>query len=333
MTARTFITADLQLHTEQPLTFTHHGTDGLPLLTRGVDAEGRHQRTVFVPAAQLRGRLRHEAALAELRARPEKSKLEDAYLLALGQDLRPEEDAEPEAIRLREQLAFRAQNPLLDLFGTWKVASRLFVSHLLPEVNVQPDTVSHIRRDLDSNPDMMDMLDDAEQDRLYDRQNSQGLASKAEALIKLTTREMAAARKAKDDTKLAQLDAKLAELKELKKTRKGEDASDNTKHLLELQVIPLGINLLGSLTVNGATPYDLNLLVQAMDGFSQQPYLGAQRARGCGEVRGQATFKDAQGGVLLVAHLGGRAPARLEWTDDGRQFLSTANANATTAAA
>jgi hypothetical protein len=52
----------------QPLTFTHHGTEGLPLLTRGVDAEGRHQRTVYIPAAQLRGRLRHEAALAELRS-------------------------------------------------------------------------------------------------------------------------------------------------------------------------------------------------------------------------------------------------------------------------
>ncbi len=324
MTQRPFITADLQLHTLQPLTFTHHGTEGLPLLTRGVDAEGRHQRTVFIPAAQWRGRLRHEAALAELRARPGKARLEDAYLLALGQDLRPEEDTEPEAIRLREQLVFRAQNPLLDLFGTWKVASRLFVSHLLPEVNVLPDTISHIRRDLDSNEDMMDLLDEAEQDRLYERQNSQGLASKAEALIKLTVRELGAARKAKDETRLAELTAKLEELKELKKARKGEDTSDNTKHLLELQVIPLGITLLGSLTVNGAQAHDLNTLVQAVDGFSRQPYLGAQRARGCGEVRGRATFKDAQGSVLVVVGFGGRAPAQVEWTDEGRSFLNTA---------
>lgn len=326
MTQRSFITAELQLHTLQPLTFTHHGTEGLPLLTRGVDAEGRHQRTVFIPAAQLRGRLRHEAALAELRARPGKAKLEDAYLLALGQDLRPEEDAEPEAIRLREQRVFRAQNPLLDLFGTWKVASRLFVSHLLPEVNVLPDTVSHIRRDLDSNEDMMDLLDETEQDRLYERQNSQGLASKAEALIKLTMRELGAARKAKDEARLAELTAKLEELKELKKTRKGEDTSDNTKHLLELQVIPLGITLLGSLTVNGAQAHDLNMLVQAVDSFSRQPYLGAQRARGCGEVRGRATFKDAQGSVLVVVGFGGRAPAQVEWTDEGRNFLNTASA-------
>lgn len=331
MTQRSFFTADLQLATVQPLTFTHHGTDGLPLLTRGVDAEGRHQRTVFIPAAQFRGRLRHEAALAELRARPEKAKLEDAYLLALGQDLRPDEDTEPEAIRLRDQLVFRAQNPLLDLFGTWKVASRLFVSHLLPEVNVLPDTVSHIRRDLDSNQDMMDLLDEQEQDRLYERQNSQGLASKAEALIKLTTRELGAARKSKDDAKLAELTAKLEELKELKKARKGEDTSDNTKHLLELQVIPQGINLLGSLTVNGALPYDLNLLLQALDGFSHHPYLGAQRARGCGEVRGRAIFKDAQGVVLVVVGFGGHTSSVAEWTDAGRSFLTPATSASATA--
>lgn len=331
MTQHHTLTANLHLQTVQPLTFTHHGTDGLPLLTRGVDSEGRHQRTVFIPAAQLRGRLRHEAAIAELRARPEKARLEDAYLLALGQDLRPEEDEEPEAIRLREQQAFRQSHPFLDLFGTWKVASRLFVSHLLPEVNVQPDTVAHIRRDLDSNPDVMDLLDDAEQDRLYDRQNSQGLASKAEALIKLTTRELAAARKAKDEAKLAELTAKLEELKQLKQSRKGDDTSDNTKHLLELQVIPQGIDLHGQLTVQRAQPNDLRLLVTALDGFSRQPYLGAQRARGCGQVRGRATFHNTQGDVLAVLSLGNLQPAAVQWTAEGQHFLNAVPAPSATA--
>jgi CRISPR/Cas system CSM-associated protein Csm3 (group 7 of RAMP superfamily) len=320
MNQRTTLIAEIDLHTVQPLTFTHHGTEGLPLLTRGVDAEGRHQRTVYIPAAQLRGRLRHEAALAELRSRPEKAKLEDAYLLALGQDLRPNEDDEPEAIRLKEQQTFRAQNPLLDLFGTWKVASRLFVSHLMPTVNVQPDKVSHIRRDLDSNADMMDVLAESEQDRLYDRQGKQGLASKAEALIKLATRELAVARKAKDQAKLDELNAKVEELKNLKKTQKGDDTSDNTKHLLELQVIPAGITLSGKLTVTSASGRDLQTIVQALNGFSQMPYLGAQRARGCGEVHGSATFKNADGDVLAVVRFGGLQPAKIEWTAIGTEL-------------
>jgi CRISPR/Cas system CSM-associated protein Csm3 (group 7 of RAMP superfamily) len=310
----TTLIAEIDLQALQPLTFTHHSTDGLPLLTRGVDPEGRHLRTVYIPAAQLRGRLRHEAALDELRARPDKATLEDAYLLALGQDLRPHEDDEPEAIKLKEQMVFRQQNPLLDIFGTWKVASRLFVSHLVPSVNVQ----------LDTNPDMMTLLDDEEQDRLYERQGKQGLASKVESLIKLANRELAAARKAKDATKLEELTTKLEELKALKQTQKGDDNSDNTKHLLELQTIPSGITLSGKLTVQHASAYDLQTLVKAFHGFSRQPYLGAQRARGCGEVAGQVRFKTTEGLVLGVLNFGHHQDATVQWTEAGHAFTQAA---------
>ena len=321
MTTSHNLIADIELLTLQPLTFTHHGTEGLPLLTRGIDDEGRHQRTVYLPAAQLRGRVRHESAMAELRKKPEKAKLEDAYMLALGQDLRPSEDDEPEDIRLSEQIKFRQKNPFLDIFGTWKVASRLYVSHLLPAVNVLPDKVSHIRRDLDTNEDMMALLDDEEQNRLYDRQDKQGLASKAESLIKLTNRELLAARKAKDQTKLADLNAKLEELKALKKSQKGDDQSDNTKHLLELQVIPAGITLTGKLIVRHATAFDLSTLVEAFNGLSRNPYMGAQRARGCGEVQGQVRFQNDLGEVLVVVKFGGLQAAQVAWTDAGQQWL------------
>ncbi len=321
MTSSHNLIADIELLTLQPLTFTHHGTEGLPLLTRGIDDEGRHQRTVYLPAAQLRGRVRHESAMAELRKKPEKAKLEDAYMLALGQDLRPSEDDEPEDIRLSEQIKFRQQNPFLDIFGTWKVASRLYVSHLLPAVNVLPDKVSHIRRDLDTNEDMMALLDDEEQNRLYDRQDKQGLASKAESLIKLTNRELLAARKAKDQTKLADLNAKLEELKALKKSQKGDDQSDNTKHLLELQVIPAGITLTGKLIVRHATAFDLSTLVEAFNGLSRNPYMGAQRARGCDEVQGQVRFQNDLGEVLVVVKFGGLQAAQVAWTNAGQQWL------------
>lgn len=324
-TSRDFIVADIRIDTVQPLTFTHHGVVGLPLMTRGVDQEGRHQRTVYLPAAQFRGRLRHEAALSGMRSKPEKVKLEEAYMLALGQDLRPTEDDAPEQVRLKEQLQFRAANPLLDLFGTWKLASRLFVSHFFPDVNVMPDKVSHIRRDLDTDEDLMAELGDEEQDRLYQRQEKQGLASKAEAIIKLATRELMAAKKAKDNAKVEELEAKILEFKELKKTHKGDDDSDNTKHLVQLEVIPAGINLSGKLTVHRANPYDLQTMIKALDGFSFMPYLGAQRARGCGEVRGTASFKNHEGEVLVVVAFGGLCAANIEWTEVGTRFLESAN--------
>jgi hypothetical protein len=318
------ISAALTLETLQPLSFTHHGTEGLPLLARGIDKEGRPLRTVFMPAAQLRGRIRHEVALAELRAKPSKAKLEDAYLLALGQDLKRTEDQSEEAVRLAEQQAFRNGNPLLDLFGTWKVSSRLYVSHLLPSVNVQPDVVSHIRRDLDSNETLMNALGTEEQDRFYQRQQNQGLASKTEDLIKQASRQLSMARKAKDDAKVKEFTDKIEALKNTKKTQKGDDASDNSKHLVSLQIIPAGIELHGKLVVQRPRAYDVSALANAFDGISRNPYMGAQRARGCGEIRGNVTFSTDSGEVLVVAKFGGGRPANIEWTDAGKAFTQSA---------
>lgn len=318
-----FIMVDVLVHTVQPLTYTHHGVKDLPLMTRGVDAEGRPQRTVYLPAGQFRGRLRHEAAMAALRARPDKPRLEDAYLLALGQNLDRQEDDEPEAVRLGDQLKFRRDNPFLDLFGTWKVSSRLFVAHLMPPVNVMPERVSHIRRDLDSNEDLMGLLDGGEQDRMYDRQAKQALASKAGTLIKLTEGELRAARKAKDTALIDQLERKLNELEDLKAQHKGQDDSDNTKHLVELQVIPAGLDLLGSITVQAPRQTDLAFLTQALDGLSRKPLMGAQRARGCGEIRGRASFRTPDGEVLAAAEFGDFQPAKLAWTTAGHAFMGT----------
>lgn len=321
-----FIVADVVIRTLQPLTYTHHGVkDGMPLMVRGVDAEGKPQRTVYLPAGQLRGRIRHEAALATMKAKPEKVKLEEAYMLALGQDLSPEEDDEPEAIRLGDQIKFRKENPFLDLFGTWKVSSRLYVSHLMPEVNVMPDRVAHIRRDLDSNLDVMDQLDADEQDRLYDRQEKQSLASKAGTLIKVAETELKAARKAKDTTKIDALEAKLKDLEELKKSHKGDDDSSNTKHLVDLPIIPPGLDLLGKLVVQRPLAGDMAILLKAMDGLSLNPFMGAQRARGCGEIAGSARFKTPDGEVLATVTFGGFQPAVVQITDAGRAFLGVAD--------
>ena len=311
---------EISMDTKQPVTFTHHGIEGLPMMTRGVDDEGRAQRTVFMPAAQLRGRIRHEAALAVMRGKGEPVKLEEAYMLALGQDLRPEEDNEPEAIRLGDQIKFRQDNPFLDLFGTWKVASRLFVSHLLPEANVYPDRFSHIRRDLDTNENVFEQLPDEEISRFYDRQQAQSQASKAGGMIKATETALRKARKDKDTALVDELEAKLEDLKNLKKEHKGDDESENTKHLVELQAIPAGITLMGKLIVQKATAADITTIVAAIDGISHNPMFGAQRARGCGEIAGKARVVAADGEPLATIEFGGFKPAVVQWTARGQAF-------------
>ena len=318
-----FVIGDISLETVQPLTYTHHGVKDLPQMIRGVDAEGKPLRTVYLPAGQLRGRIRHEAALAVMRGKDEKVKLEEAYMLALGQDLRPEEDEAPEEIRLGDQLKLRAANPFLDLFGTWKLSSRLYVSHLMPDQNVQPDTLRSIRRDLDTNEDIMNELDDGEQDKMYERQATQAVASKVGKFIEIAERELKLAKRAKDKVKVDELEAKIAELKAQKKTQKGEDESDNTKHLVTYFVIPAGIMLRGKLTIEHPKPTDLSTLIAAFSGISVKPFFGAQRARGCGEVRGTVTFRTTTGETLATIKFGDFQPADVQMTETGKTFIES----------
>lgn len=322
MTTLSRILGTLTVTALNPISFTHHGVVGQPTMVRGVDAEGRPLRTVFLPSAQLRGRIRHEAAIAEM-LRGGKVKLETAYMLALGQDLRPEEDVEEEVVRLKEQLTLREGKPLLDLFGTWKMASRLKMAHLLPAQNAAVDRFRYIRRDLDSNEDIMELLGEEEQDRFYDRQGKQSMASKAEGMIKVATRELMAAKRAKDVAKAEAIEAKLTELKEQKKSHKGDDDSENSKHLVEVEAIPAGLELAGRIVIERARPRDLAILTEAFQRISLKPTFGAHTARGCGEVQGSVTFTDPDGDVLLVLGFGGYKPATVQWTDAGRAYVES----------
>ena len=164
------IIIEVEVTTVNPVTFTHHGKNGLPTIARGMDDAGNVKHTVYLTGAALRAQLRHGAAVAELRKSG--GTLGDAYYLAVGQDLKPVADEDiDEVIATQKQ---RDESPaIIDLFGTWKMPSRLLVSNLLPAVNILPEHMSFIRRDLDSNPELFGTLNDAEQTEFYARQDRQ----------------------------------------------------------------------------------------------------------------------------------------------------------------
>ena len=314
---------NITITTVNPVSFSHLRQEGLPMMTRGVDTEGRHLKTVFLPAANLRGRIRHEVAMSVLE-REGKVKLARAYMLALGQstDGRVEDEGDVQ-YKMAEQLALREADPVVDLFGTWKIASRLQVSHLMPEVNVQPDKISLIRRDLDTDEDMFALLDASEQDAFYERQGAMSQASKAGDMIKAATSALMKAKKAKDAAGVEEMEAKIAALKTLKSSHKDEGGGgENTKHLLEVEIIPAGIDLHGSLVVQRAKPRDLGMLIEALDRISQKPIVGANTARGCGEISGKATITNQDGEVLCVVAFGGHKKAKVELTKIGQDYAS-----------
>jgi CRISPR/Cas system CSM-associated protein Csm3 (group 7 of RAMP superfamily) len=310
------IFATVQLTTVGPVTISHHTVNDLPQMIRGVDAEGRPLRTVSLPGATFRGRLRHEAAKAQIRRQAQVS-LAEAYMLALGQDTHPTEDDAQEAVRLAQLQAKRDSAPLQDLFGSWKLPSRLHVPFLVPQVNVAPDVFSLVRRDLDSSDEFMEMLGEDVQEDFWARNQRQAAASQVGAQIKVLKRSLMTAKKAKNDPLVNELDAKIKELQSVKDEVKGDDESNNSKHLLQVRGIPAGVELSGRLVVKRARARDLMILIDAFDGLSRNPLMGGHAARGFGEVSGRVTFLDGQERALAGLSFGGFRPASVEWTASG----------------
>ena len=301
------IIVDVEVTTVNPITYTHHGVDGLPTIARGVDDAGNVKRTVYLTGAALRAQLRHGATVAELRKNG--GKLADAYLLAVGQDLKPQADEDINEV-IATQKQRDASPAILDLFGTWKMQSRILVSNLLPAVNVMPEVMSFIRRDLDSNPALFGVLDDGDQAEFYARQDRQADASAVGGQIKVIKRELTKAKKAKDDSLVAELDAKIAQLEALKSDTKGDDQSDNSKHLVETQYIPAGIVFTGRIVVERAKHRDLPVLMDGLEALSLRPMIGGGVARGFGEVTAKFTIK-VDGVVQKIVTIGGWESARI----------------------
>lgn len=317
------ITAQITIQTLAPVTFSHHGIDGLPLMTRVDSAQPENGKTVFLPASQLRGRIRHEAALAHMRsikASSRKIRLADAYMLALGQDTEPSQAKEDEAIRLLAQMRFRRENPFLDLFGTWKLPSRLYVQHLLPATNVMPMTIKCVRRDLDANPGIIDLLDEDVLFQYEERKNHQSNASRIREQVKLAKRALSAARKKNDSEKIEQLEMLLNGLEQQALAASQIDSSNNTMHLAEFQAIPMGLELSGSLFIERATPCDLMVVVKALESISARPFFGGHLARGCGLISGKAAFYDANSQPLVTLAFGHVEPCT-KFTAFGQAFI------------
>jgi CRISPR/Cas system CSM-associated protein Csm3 (group 7 of RAMP superfamily) len=320
------IVGKISITTVQPVSFSHHGIDGLPTMTRGVDIYGDPQRTVFIPGSAIRGRLRHEVAFNALRQEGGVT-LKRAYLTALGQstDGRVEDDTSDEPVRLGEMRQARAAEPIADLFGQWKWPSRLQVGNLLPDVNVDPDAFHFIRRDLDTNEAIMGLLPDGELDAFYSRQSANSDASRVDAQVDVAQRELRKAKKEKNNDLAVALEVKIAELKKQHKAFKDAmgDVQNSTKHLLEVQAIPAGVTLSGRVLIERALPRDLTMLAGAFEAISLRPQLGAHAARGFGEIEGRAEFAMQTGEMLLVATFGGFGAATVSWTPAGMEFFES----------
>lgn len=310
------------LITVQPVSIKLPDHDGHPKMTRGLDSDGQPRKTAYIPATTMRGKLRRLAVQPLMQAAAAAGKpwtLNQVYEAMLGQDAASEAAEEIDLVALKKR---RQDNHIVDLFGAGLgVKSRLSVGHFMPMSDVEPEAFAGVRKDLDSDADVLDLMDLEEVNRFVDRNTNNSKRSAAEALVKKLGMQIRKAEKAGQDTSDLKASLVLAESQRDALVLAMGDMKNSTKTLTSYEAMPAGIELKSRIIIDKATGKDMNTLMGALDLFSRTPVLGGQTARGCGEVSGSFEISDQDGTLLGVVTVGGYSPSKVHLTASGEGII------------
>lgn len=323
MTQRVII--KVTLRTKAPLSIKMPVAEGargnefenFPVMTRGVDADGTKRRTGYLPATTMRGFLRRAATLQRMRkaaADGTPYKLPQIYTEMIGQDADSEKKADD--IDLLAIQTARESSPVVDLFGSGlNVKSRLLVSHFCPAMDVLPEAFTGVRKDVDDTEEALELMDPQDMTSFRHRTDHNRKRAAASALVTQLERKVRQAEKnsnASADDKTALADA-LAVAKASQAAAEGEmgEMKVSTRQLTTHFALPAEVELHGRLVVERAKDADLELLEEGLRALSLAPVLGAQSARGCGEIEGTFEFTNEEGKLLTTVSVGGYTAARV----------------------
>jgi hypothetical protein len=185
------------------------------------------------------------------------------------------------------------------------------VSNFLPKTNVLPQAITGVRKDLEDTDGVLEFLSEADRLAYYSRSDINSQRAAADAVVKGLKREMAKAKK--EGKPLADLEAAfaIAETKAVALKSEMGEMANSSRTITEFFALPTDVALHGRIVIEQSKERDLDLILQALNALSTRPMLGAQVARGCGEIAGRFTIK-VDGKIVKTVTTGGWAPAQAE---------------------
>ena len=210
--------------------------------------------------------------------------LQKAYADLIGQDATSESSDDIDLLKLRQT---REDNAVLDLFGSGLgIKSRLLVSHFLPTHNVLPEVFTGVRKDLDDTDGVLELISEADRARYPGRSDANSKRAAAVTVVKGLEAKLRKAKKAGESLVELELARQAAQdIVERYESDMGE-MTNFSRTLTNYFALPAGIKLKGRLVIEKARERDLAMIELALNRLSQRPILGAQSARGCGEIAG-----------------------------------------------
>ena len=144
----------------------------------------------------------------------------------------------------------------------------------------------NVRKDLSDTEGVMGTLSKADQEEYYERNQANRARAQAEAVVERIKRQIRAAKNKNEPTDELAKQQEEAEKLVKRYSGKMEGMEVSTKAIFSHRALPVGVNLKGRLVVIHPRDRDLEMLEFALDALSKDPVLGAQSARGCGEIKG-----------------------------------------------
>jgi len=268
--------------------------ENFPVAPIGFDEEGEPIQSGFLPATTVRGAIRRFAVLPNMEAAAERGehyRLEQAYSELIGQD--PGSEKQPDEIDLTAIKEAREASPIVDLFGSGLgVKSRLMVSNFVPDHPTLPMAFTAVRKDLGDTEGVLEAISEEDRSSYLAREEANRKRAQTEALVTRLMRDVSKATKTGSD-EVANLKVQLQAAEKLAAKYRDDmgDMKVSTRSLMTSYALPQGLDLKGKFVVRSARERDMEILLRGLDGLSRWPVLGAQSARGAGEVSGKAEFR------------------------------------------
>lgn len=291
---------------KSPITVLYPDMEGLPRTMHG---------EAMLHAGTFRGPLR-KAALRATRRLIARNKnipedqvmsLRDAYMNGQGVDTTRQINNEASGRKdpVSKQ-ALRDCNPFLSTFGRWGLPGRLAVGELRTDIENVIRIGQGARADMfDRDPGEIQYLSPQERDQLLSQMASaKETQHQIDALVAEQKELRATARKeSAEKARKLRIKAKALgeKIKQIKDSREGS-AEAIQRPLAGYEAIAPGSELSHRLTL--LDDDGLGLTVTALCEMMQEPFIGGHRAQGCGEIAGCYEVKFWPKGELVPHHVG-----------------------------
>ncbi len=287
-----------KLIANQPITVSIPGKDNLP--RNGSAISGAKP---YFPATSIRGAFRHSALLLAL-SMAKKSTGEDKpfnvdnhFMLAQGVDTGGV--IKDKAGQVDANKVIREKNPLLSLFGHWRMGGKVDVGNAFPSKNNSWTTFGAGARGVmfERNEALVDELIEDEQERLKAILTSQSQGSSDAGVVKkeiTALRKEARAHKESGNKEL--MNASYEEIKKLEESiAEIKDAKVGGKESIRrpldgYEAFCAGSELEHKMILKGVTDIELGFFMLSLAQFAKSPMLGGHHANGCGEVEFEWTI-------------------------------------------